>query len=561
MSRDGFQYSDGDAAESAIIALLRSTSRRGADVPIDVECGASDWPSRYHLGRARANLLRHLDFSGLAVLELGAGMGGVSRWIGEQAARLLAVEGSARRAEALALRLEGLNQASVEVATIATLPPRGPFDVVCLVGVLEYAALYPIDDGDPWQATLNAALAQLSPDGVLLLAIENALGAKYLAGCGEDHLGTLFDGLLGYPVAPGPRTFSRRELAARLARAGLGHQLWSFPFPDYKLPLAVLDARFVEAWPEAAADIACAQPWEDYAQARAELLPDYLLCRELARAGLLADFANSFLVLASRRPDSTVLARLRRRSLDGGEAAWLYGDRRRVAVDTVFVDGPRGWIVRKHPRQPHPPGNRMQWQGQTEVPMRAGLPLRQRLLRRAWFGDGLGLVEDFEAILRWTLEHFGRGDDQLHGTAIDAVFPNLLEAKRWPELRAIDQEWRWHDTLPASWLIARNLLMLNRDWNALSERLGISSLAALYAELCTRLGLEARLEHDLALEAGMQAEVMQVDEDQARAALEALFAKRLPRAELRPRDPAFLRRGAEAILAHRGIWNIYGDPR
>lgn len=50
-----------------------------------------------------------------------------------------------------------------------------------LIGVLEYSGKY-VPGEDPYEAVLSFAFKTLNEDGYLLLAIENQLGHKYLAG-------------------------------------------------------------------------------------------------------------------------------------------------------------------------------------------------------------------------------------------------------------------------------------------------------------------------------------------------------------------------------------------
>ncbi|MBM7331637.1 hypothetical protein JS562_53565, partial [Agrobacterium sp. S2] len=94
--------------------------------------------------------------------------------------------------------------------------------------------------GDPVDVMLDHVVDLLEPDGVLVLAIENQMGLKYLAGFPEDHLGSRMVGVEDRYGKDTAVTFGRRELDNRLARAGLTHQSWFYPFPDYKLPVSVL---------------------------------------------------------------------------------------------------------------------------------------------------------------------------------------------------------------------------------------------------------------------------------------------------------------------------------
>ena len=145
--------------------------------------------------------------------------------------------------------------------------------------------------------TYDRARAALEGDGVLVLAIENHLGLKYLNGAREDHTGRLFEGIQGYPDTSTPVTFSARELMALLSTSGFVSAELLLPFPDYKLARTILlparctEAHHIHNWVDA--------PAPDRGSQRGPLhFNETLATREVARAGLLGDLANSFLIVA-----------------------------------------------------------------------------------------------------------------------------------------------------------------------------------------------------------------------------------------------------------------------
>jgi O-antigen biosynthesis protein len=280
------EYSDGAAVEREILEILDRTAQLGSARSIAADRYAT-WAVRYHLCAERANLLRHLAFEDLVVLEVGAGMGGVSRFLAEHARSLTVVEGSESRFRALRSRLRDRDNWEGVVANIADVPLARTFDVVCVIGVLEYAELYvPTAPGEsPFVKLLESATRHLAPDGVLVLAIENQLGLKYWSGGGEDHVNAPFAGICGYPRGRSPRTFSRRELIQLVQRAGFGTVDEFFPFPDYKVPNSVLSAQFVRLAPEVAASIATAGALDNRSAPRMRLFPEQLAAQTLARAG------------------------------------------------------------------------------------------------------------------------------------------------------------------------------------------------------------------------------------------------------------------------------------
>ena len=132
-----------------------------------------------------------------------------------------------------------------------------------------------------------------------MLAIENRLGLKYWAGCTEDHFGTLFEGLEGYPTTKGVKTFSRKEFLQILSDAGNLHAEWYYPFPDYKLPMTVYSDRRLPLKGE------LNRLETNYDRLRLQLFQESSVYDTLLANEMYPDFANSFLLLISKEKMET----------------------------------------------------------------------------------------------------------------------------------------------------------------------------------------------------------------------------------------------------------------
>ncbi len=79
----------------------------------------TDWPSLYHLSGTRANILRPFAAALTGeILEIGAGCGAITRYLGELGANVLALEGSSRRAAIARSRTRDLENVTVLVGKI-----------------------------------------------------------------------------------------------------------------------------------------------------------------------------------------------------------------------------------------------------------------------------------------------------------------------------------------------------------------------------------------------------------------------------------------------------------
>ena len=399
---DSLSYADG--AEAGLLEVLRFAGDRrvGSD---EVASAVCDWPTAYHLAPERATLLVPLTIGPHdRVLDVGAGSGVNTRICADRGASVTAVEGSAARAELIAYRCAGLDGVEVLCGQLDGLDHdrAGAYDVALLIGVLEYSGTSSGGGGGP-AALLERVAGLLKPGGVVVMAIENRLGLKYLLGYPEDHLGMPWVGWEGYRAGE-PTTWSRRQLARMLADAGLTAQKWLYPFPDYKLATTVLSERLYHR-PDAAdlVEQLVGHPTSGEYARPVLVADDRAAHRTMVEAGLGPEVANSFLVVAGRSTEGPAVR------VDEKVLAWRVApDRRRCwtqLAEIVAGDEPGenhsldhgpGLTVRRRLLAPDRDGDFDGWLGQDEVseePYHAGRNLEQCILDRAREGEAGEVAE------------------------------------------------------------------------------------------------------------------------------------------------------------------------
>ena len=296
-------YSDGSETEEKLRSILTTASdlswRSSA-----FSKGFGDWALDYHLSPRRGNLLRGLKLKpNSRILEVGAGCGAISRYLGDHGHCVDALEGSLSRSRLAAMRCSGLESVAVVHGDFNVFNiPGATYDVVLFVGVLEYARRFGNDSLPPQaavQAMLSKALASLKPDGMIVVAIENRVGGKYLFGGPEDHLTKPWVGLADYPVSgvsDGITTFDRKAWTSMID--GLGaYASFFYPLPDYKLPAATISTPGLSR-PELNT-LLWRYPSEHRAAPNQQLTPARLQSLALEDAGLFADIADSFGIVIS----------------------------------------------------------------------------------------------------------------------------------------------------------------------------------------------------------------------------------------------------------------------
>jgi len=234
------------------------------------------------------------------LLEIGAGCGALTGLFASQLKQVYVNELTVQRSDIVKRRYCDRQNIAIFAGNILDFQPDEMVDYVTLIGVLEYAGRYTkqTEHGfyEPYLALLRYVKKVLAPGGVLLLAIENKIGLKYIAGGKEDHEGMLFSSLESYPQYTGIRTFSKTELTVLLREAGFSDMQFYYPLPDYKLPQTIITDAFFQLPPTMAA--ASYAHIIDFSQERVPLFDEISFAQTLLQEKIFDKFTNSFLVEA-----------------------------------------------------------------------------------------------------------------------------------------------------------------------------------------------------------------------------------------------------------------------
>jgi len=457
---EAFGYTDGLEVEERLLTIMRSATDLSS-TSSELENAIIDWPSRYHLSSERANLFRAMDNlqDCAQVLELGAGCGALTRYLGERFEKVDAIEGSLRRAQIARERCRDLLNVTVLASPFKDIRFSPEYDLVALIGVLEYAPT--LDEpsqrnrAENCLSTIKSAACSLRRDGIMIIAMENALGLKYWSGCAEDHTGTPFDSVHGYPVPNSPITFGRRQLESLIRLSGFDHIAFYYPFPDYKLPRTIIretqippDSLFLHNW------IEC--PFEDYTGRRDYHVHEGLAVRSICRAGLLSEFANSFLVLASKSPDTEIQASWIARRFESQRAlpyqrvTSLYVDPNpRVRKDRVIESSEEPSLLGLRPAM-------TRWiPGDLEI-----YSLDEAIFHPDPHSSILSILERYHKYLAdifSTNTNDEEGYPLLRGESFDFTFSNIIWNSELDRYEYIDDEWEWRGPLPVDYVLFRSL--------------------------------------------------------------------------------------------------------
>ncbi len=281
-------YSDG-AVEDRLLELARECAPEDYNAAIARE---RDWAVMYHFARERENILSWYPFrEGAKILEVGSGCGAVTGALSGNAREVTCIDLSMKRSTINALRRKEAGGVRICVGNFQDIEKDldTDYDYATLIGVFEYSQGY-IGGDRPYHDFLAAVMRHLRPGGALLLAIENKFGLKYWAGCAEDHVGRLFEGLEGYPGGAGVRTFTKPGLTRVLEECGCRDYRFYYPYPDYKFPSVIFSDERLPKEGELERNI------RNFDRPRLVLMDEGKAYAQILEDGLFPLYSNSFFV-------------------------------------------------------------------------------------------------------------------------------------------------------------------------------------------------------------------------------------------------------------------------
>ena len=483
-----FAYSDGDDAENYVYDVIANASDTSS-TSAELESRIRDWPSEYHFTSRRATLLRALDLSGMQrVLELGCGCGAISRYLGEQGMQVDAIEGSTRRAQIAHSRCRDLDNVNIVNANYNDLSlPDGEYDAIFLIGVLEYAKRFCPDAEDDFAAVhevLTAIGKSLKPVGVMITAIENRLGLKYLLGATEDHYAVPYIGLHEYPDSAGIRTFDHDEWQGILDSAGFPEREFYAPFPDYKIPTVVMHEGFL-GQPQAASHLRGLTS-RDYLHDFSSPVDENIFWKAFQQGGSLLNFANSYLIVAGRHAGNID-------RIACNDFVHVSGQQRKLAYRTVTSKRRGALKVTKQ---------RLAASGAEDIPGIQQLCMDEdyiqgELLSETWLNT-LMIWQDMDRLVPLFRRYHDYLKDYAHNNEaardIFDVLPFNIVVDDQGDYQSFDREWKLDEVVTPEYVLFRGLFWFvfsnSSYFTPLFKKEKLHSTHDFLLECFSRLGLE-----------------------------------------------------------------------
>ena len=464
---DGIAYTDGDEVENRLLDIINNAGDLSV-LSDELKPHCTDWPSLYHLSSSRANILRPFEDDLIGdVLEIGAGCGAITRYLGECDANVLALEGSPRRAMIARSRTRDLQNVMVLTERFEDFKLDKKFDVITLIGVLEYANLFTSSE-TPAITMLERVRSFLKPNGRLIIAIENQLGLKYFAGALEDHIGQSMYGIEGKYTKNQPQTYGRKVLSRMLNDTGFMSVDFLAPFPDYKLPVSIVSESGFNNEHFDSSAFAIQSVKKD-----PQLPNEPLFCQELVWPSLYAnqlalDHSNSFLIYA------TLDSPLDDEVYDSSVLAWHYSVNRKhfFCKQTIFKINKQNHAIRidykKLSNSKRESSGLLKQKHVLNSEYVHGVPLSYDLAsivsKDDWSFSEIGnflkqYLLTLKKIFKLNFDGVGASEINVPGDLIDATPQNIILDNAGQHC-FFDEEWIWLEEITLGYLLFRSLILL-----------------------------------------------------------------------------------------------------
>ena len=140
-------YSDGDVEDEILEVVKNNPPEKFEEIVHE----RPSWPFIYHLSGIRENVVEWIPMTkDMSVLEVGSGCGAITGLLADKCGHVTSIELSKKRSMINAYRNQDRDNINILVGNYRTVEGHleEKYDVITLIGVLEYAGYY-IDSDNP----------------------------------------------------------------------------------------------------------------------------------------------------------------------------------------------------------------------------------------------------------------------------------------------------------------------------------------------------------------------------------------------------------------------------
>ncbi len=199
------------------------------------------------LSDIRKNIISWYPFEENAtILEIGAGLGEITGELCKKSSKVVSIEFSKQRGEAIAKRHEKKENLEVIIGNLKDIKFKEKFDYITLIGILEYAPII-YNTENSFIDLLKLVKELLKENGKLLLATNNKFSMRNWSVKNVDDKNLEYDAICSFKDNNESQLFTKAKLDEMLKKVGLENKKYYYPLPDYKFTNVIFTQDYMPA--------------------------------------------------------------------------------------------------------------------------------------------------------------------------------------------------------------------------------------------------------------------------------------------------------------------------
>ena len=201
--------------------------------------------SLYTLSDMRKNIINWYPFEkDCTILEIGANLGQITGELCKNASKVVSVEFSKLRGQAIAKRHNDKKNLEVIVGNLKDIKFEEKFDYITLIGILEYAPII-YQTENPYEDLLKFLSTLLKDNGKMLIATNNKFGMRNWAVIDSNDRNLEYDAIISKMDSKKSQYLSKKMIDKLIQKVNLGQAKYYYPLPDYEYANVIFTDKFL----------------------------------------------------------------------------------------------------------------------------------------------------------------------------------------------------------------------------------------------------------------------------------------------------------------------------
>lgn len=245
------------------------------------------------LSNFRLNILNWYEFKNKKnVLEIGNSYGILTNYLSSIFGNVVNIDYNKQRAENISKKIKDLENVEIIVGKLKNIEFKCKFDYILVCSdQVEYSKIY---DGSLTEY-ISFLKNLLNDDGIIIIAIDNKFGVKYISGGKDLSRNVIGNSFLSSSGKKNP-FYSRNKLVKIFEECNFDNYKFYYPLPDYRIPSVIFTDDFLPQKNDGKLLYAL-----NYSDDSLVIYNENNFIRQLSNDGYFKDFTNSYIVELSNK--------------------------------------------------------------------------------------------------------------------------------------------------------------------------------------------------------------------------------------------------------------------